>query len=109
MAVELPIVADVPHFDFAVELDGVSYLIELAWNLRDLAWYLTLKTAEGEHLVSGRKLVVDMPAWNRFKDPRVPPGVLLAVDTAGSLEDPGLEDLGIGRRVRLIYTPASEL
>lgn len=109
MAFEIPIVADVPHFDFQVELDGTSFTLELAWNMRDEAWYLNLLTEEGEMLLSSRKVVADLPLWSRSVDPRMPAGELFAVETSGTLADPGLDDLGLGRRVRLIYFSIAEI
>lgn len=107
MALEIPIVADVPDFDFQVDLDGATYTIALAWNERDAAWYLTLQTAEEETILASRKVVIDLPLWSRFKDPRLPPGVLLAIDTTGAGLDAGLDDLG--RRVQLLYYSATEI
>lgn len=107
MSVVIPITPDVPHFDFQVELDGVTYTLELRWNERDAAWYLSLLTAEEDPLVMGRKVVLDVPLWSRFKDPRVPRGLLVAVDTSQKGIDAGYDDLG--RRVQLVYTPTAEI
>lgn len=105
-AVEIPIVPDLPHFDFQVELDAITYTLELRWNERDEAWYLSVLTAEEEPLLLGRKVVVGAPLWARFRTAGLPPGDVVAVDTQGTDTDPGLEDLG--RRVRLIYTPFAD-
>lgn len=108
MAVEIPIVAgeDSPDVDLQVELDGVTYTLGLQWNERDGAWYLSISTAEGELLVAGRKVVLDALLLSRYRDARLPRGALMAIDTSGELEEPGLEDLGV--RVKLLYFTEAE-
>jgi hypothetical protein len=96
-----------PHFDLSLELDGVTYLLELRWNSRADAWFLMLYTAEGDLVLGSRKVVTDFPLWGRCRDARRPKGQLLAVDTAGEQLDAGLEDLG--GRVQLLYFTAAEL
>ena len=63
----------------SVTLDDVEYLLELSWSPRCSRWYLGLKTAAGEDIVSGVAVVVDYPLLSRFGDSRLPPGRLIAV------------------------------
>jgi hypothetical protein len=63
----------------SVTLDDVEYLLELSWSPRCSRWYLGLKTAAGEDIVSGVAVVVDYLLLSRFGDARLPPGRLIAV------------------------------
>lgn len=98
------------HFDQQVAtLDGVLYLFEVRWNDREAAWYLDLKTADGDPILTSIKLVTACALGARRVDSRMPPGVLVIEDTAANtqgLEDPGLDDLGT--RHRLIYYDESD-
>lgn len=98
----LPTRVDVPHYDFSVDLDGRTYTLELRWNERAGAWFLSTYDAEGVPVVSGRKVVLYSPLLGHTVDPRRPPGELFAIDTTGSDLDPGRYDLG--GRVLLVYS-----
>ena len=102
----LPCRSDSAHYGFTTELDGVSYGFEFRWNVRDAAWYMTVLTGEDEIIVTGVKVVVDLPLAVRCKDARMPPGRFLAYDTSGQQLNPGLTDLG--ERVQLSYLDSDE-
>lgn len=103
----IPFVPDFPHQAFPVELDGATYKIEALWSDRDEAWSISLLTAEEAPIVVGRKLVLGLPLFQRFKDARLPPGRLMAIDSTADRREAGLSDLG--RRVQLCYFDASEV
>ncbi len=107
MAVIIPLHPNEPHYSLEVELDEIAYGLELRWNERDEAWFLTVSDSSQNVLVAGRKIVVELPLLNRFKDPRLPAGVLVATDTAGTMLDATLEDFGT--RVLLVYLSLDEL
>jgi hypothetical protein len=98
---ELPCKSDLPSFTFQVDLDGRTFGFEFTWNERVESWFMALSDADGNALVSGVRVVVDFPLAARSTNDALPPGVLLAVDTAGEQQNPGLADLG--GRVRLQY------
>lgn len=105
--IDLPIVQTGPHFQFSTELEGVAFTFEFRWNDREEAWFLTLGDGEGNPIAAGVRVVVNYPLFSRFRDPRLPTGFLIAVDTEATERDPGFEDLG--RRVVLTYATAAEL
>lgn len=107
MPIEIPLPNSVPLFELQIELDGVTYSLELRWNARAGAWFAHLRDAEGGVLVMGRRVVVDFPLFSRTQKAGAPPGQLVAVDTSGKQQDPVLDDLGA--RVRLIYVTEAEL
>jgi len=105
--VTLPLRNDLPHFKFRTELDGAGYVFEFWWNDRAGAWFMSISDTDDVMILAGVRVVVDFPLAARFHDERLPPGVLVAQDTTGARQDPGLEDLGV--RTVLLYFPSSEL
>lgn len=107
MALTIPCDPTSTHYDLQVTLDGAVYTLEFRWNTRDAAWYMDVKTAAGDPVVSGRRIVIDFPLGQRSRDPRRPPGTFVALDSSGKGAEPGIGDLGA--RVQLIYFEASEV
>lgn len=107
MPVTIPLRPDLLHYEMQVSLDETVYTLELQWSGREEAWYLNVRTEAGEPIYSGIKVVVDHPLGMRCRDVRFPPGMLVAHDTTGARQDPGIEDLGA--RVQLLYHEAAEL
>jgi hypothetical protein len=103
----IPISPDLEFQSFSVRLDGVDFTLEVRWNARAAAWMLTVGDAVGRVLLAGRRVVVGFPLLGRFADARLPPGELLAIDTADSDVEAQLGELG--RRVELVYVTAAEL
>jgi hypothetical protein len=96
-----------PHFTQRVDLDGVSYLLELQWIQRESRWYFRLATEQDITIVGLQKLVVDWDLLRNCVDARRPPGRLFALDTTGVGTHPSFDD--IGERVLVCYTPEVEL
>jgi hypothetical protein len=87
-----------------LNLDGVVYTLELAWNQSEESWHVSLFDAEEEPIVTGLRIVTNWPLWRYYKfDPRMPPGELVAQDLTGDESRPGFDDFGIGKRVELTY------
>jgi hypothetical protein len=105
MSVTVPLRSDLPFYHFQVDLDEVTYGLELRWNYQAAAWFLSLYTSEDELILASQKVTVDWPIGSRHADGRLPPGVLIFLDTTGAHEDPGESDLG-GRCVLLYFSEA---
>lgn len=106
MIVDLPIKQEGAHFGFSCELEGVTYGFVFRWNDRAEQWILDLYDGDGVRLVSGVRVVVNVPLL-RTGVAGLPPGLLSAVDTNGGNVDPGFADLG--RRVVVSYAPLEDL
>jgi hypothetical protein len=94
------------RYDLSAQLDGQSFRFEFSWNARGGFWSFLLSAADGTPLLR-RRVVVGTPLTARFADPRLPPGELVALDTSGRSEDPGLTELG--GRVQLLYLEAGDI
>jgi hypothetical protein len=103
----LPTRTDYPHYAFDIKLDGTPYHFDFDWNHRDSSWTFSVSSIDGTPLVVGRKVVVGFPLLSRFKNPKLPPGVLLALDTSNAGVDPGETELGT--RVQLVYMDKADL
>lgn len=106
MPVTLPCQPGIPHYEFSVVLDGVTYVLEFRWSTREACWYLDVKTEAAEVLIAGLKVVIDFPLGRRGAN-RQPPGCFLAIDLSGERVNPTLDDLG--KRVILTYFSEAEL
>jgi hypothetical protein len=104
-AIELPVNSDAPHYDFSLMLEGRRFKIELRWNERSGAWFLSLYDAADELLAAGRRVVLGADLRGRARDARLPPGPIMAVDSSGRNQDAGRMDLGV--RVKLVYLESS--
>ncbi len=85
-------------------LDGREYVLHLRWNGRSAKWFLSVLDQDESPIVQGIKIVADFPLLESAVDDRLPPGVLLALDTTQEGRDPGLTELG--DRVVLVYQEA---
>lgn len=107
MVLVLPTSTDTARYSFRIELDSVHYRFGFNWNNRASHWYFSIRDRNDVLLLASRRVVVGFPLLNRFRDPRLPAGMLDAIDTSGKDTDPGFADLG--DRVKLLYTEASDI
>lgn len=90
-----------PLFDFYVDFDGKEYIIEIAWNVENSFWTISLYTSEKSTIFEGRKIVLNYNLFEYCSHPLLPTGKLRAVDTSGTYKDCTYDDLG--DRVKLVY------
>lgn len=102
----IPVEYDEPHFEIRVELEARTYAMEVRWNSRAGAYFLTLKSGDGEPIVSSRKMVLGVLLNRLAVGDRAPPGLLTLFDTTRRDEEAGLGELG--RRVQLVYVDSTE-
>ncbi len=95
------------NFPLVVTLEGQDYIFAYLWNERDSHWYLTVRDSSGSDIVTGIKVVADVPFYVHESDERWPPGDIWIRDTTGSETDPGLRDLGT--RVKVVYVDEEDV
>lgn len=104
---EIPIRADGSgDFRFSIDLDGSVFVFVFKWSVRQQRWHASIFTEEETAILEGIPIFVGWPPFERFKDPRLPKGSIIFMDTSGKDLDPGLEDLG--QRVLMIYRTKAE-
>jgi len=108
MAIQvLPTRTDTARYTFEIELDENTYTLEFEWNDRDSGWYMSILDDGGDPILTGQRVVLHYPLARRYRDSRLPPGLLMAIDTSETDIEAGYADLG--DRVKLIYTPLADL
>ncbi len=95
-----------PFYTQETSLEGSAYSLEFRYSQREGTWYFSLGLPDGTELASGVKVMCNRPLLKRWADVRLPPGDILAVPNDGDDSPPGLEELGEGRRVTLLYLPS---
>lgn len=105
--ITLRTIKDASSWTSRVTLDGTAYVLELNWNGREGAWYLSIADTDGNALLSSRKLSTNWPVLFRFRHlTGLPPGEIMACDASGSIEYAGYSDLG--ESVSLVYFTDAE-
>lgn len=99
-----------PFYTMTVALEGRDYVFEFRYNQREDVWYFSIGLPDGTTIAAGLKVVCRREFLHRIADVRLPRGTLLAVSNELPLDEspPGLEELGEGRRVQLIYATSDE-
>lgn len=101
---QIPTRTDLDNYSEVVVLQNVTYTFNFAWNYRASYWGLTILDPNGNQIVAGVALRINVNILGIVSDPLKPPGQLAVVDTSGAGLDPGLNDLG--GRVVLLYNEA---
>lgn len=103
----MPTRQDLARYSFSIELDGATFQLSFEWNDRDAGWYFSIADTNGVPLLSGRRIVLNYPLINIYRDARLPAGTFMALDSTGTGTEAGLSDLGA--RVKLFYIPVADL
>lgn len=103
----VPLSPDQAHYVQRTALDGVSYVLDLRWNARAAAWYISIGRDDGTPILTSLRASVLVPLDGNSIDPALPPGLLIALDQTRKDLEAGRYDLG--DRVRLTYYDQSEL
>jgi hypothetical protein len=103
----LPLEAGNPNYRFGTTLGGEPFLIDILWNERDSAWYMSILSEDEQLISSGLKLVLGGPIGDNDATLLFPPGHFYLFDSTGSGTDPTFEDIGI--RVNLYFYTEEDL
>ena len=108
MALEALNTFEDPFYTMTVTLDGSDYVLGFRYNQREDAWYFDISLTDGTLLVAGVKVICNRPLLRRFADVRLPLGHLVAFSSGTDASPPGLAELGVDKRVTLVYVPVGE-
>lgn len=98
-----------PFYRMSTTLDGTDYLFEFRYSQRESCWYFSTYLTDGTLLVAGVKVVCNRSLLSRFASVALPKGKLVAFASGADASPPGLDELGIGKRVELTYVTVAEL
>ena len=94
-------------YEQVTQLEGVEYLFRFLWSDRESAWYMDLSDQDQDPIAQFVRITVGWPLLRRFRDPRLPPGMLIAIDTTGDNEDVAVPS-DLGARVLLFYVTSDD-
>lgn len=99
-----------PFYDCQVTLDGRNYIFDFQYSSREERWYFDLSLNDGTPIAKGIKVVcgVSFLAKKRW-NPNVPAGLLVAFSNGRDASPPKLDELGIGKRVKLCYVTLEDI
>jgi hypothetical protein len=102
LQIDTSLAATVTYFDQLTPLEGTEYLLRFLWSQRESAWYLNFYDQDSNPIAVGLRLNVSVSLLRRFRDARLPPGVLFCADMTGQNLD--IQTQGeLGARVLLVY------
>lgn len=103
--VVIPFVQSDTNYQLAVSIDGVPYVFDVTWNVRDNdgagAFYFDMYEGDGTTLIAaGVKVVLGVSLGRRSSGAFFQNHTLTAIDTSGADLDANFDDLG--RRVQVV-------
>lgn len=102
---EIPLRPDLRNYAFETTLDGATYTLDLRWNIRASAWFMSIFDSEGVALIQGKKVVTGAVLNKPTLVTGTLPGEIMVLDFNDLGGSPGEDDLGI--RFSLFYLEAS--
>jgi hypothetical protein len=106
MPLSLP-VPDQPASRQQITLDDVPYSLVLTWNERAGAWVLGLENRDGDAVILGRRVVLQIDLFSGYRHLEgVPTGSLFALDRTGKASAISRTDLISGSVALFYYTKA---
>lgn len=97
----LPVKTGSEFYRFTIDLTDKSFIVEMYYNTRDIAWFMSLLLVDETPVFLGKRVVVDMPLTIRLASSDRPVGEIFALDRDGTGIPAMLEDLA--NRVLMAY------
>lgn len=102
---QIALSASQPAYSFEIDLEGVTYLLGLAWNARQKSWHLSLSFAGVLQFCTRLTPNVFLVAPFRGQAANLPPGDMQLYCATG--QEAGFSDLGTASQ--LYYVEAADL
>ena len=97
----IPVRTDLPAYEFSLSLEGVNYFFSFEWNERGQFWTMDILDQDQNYLVAGVRMVNGVDLLSRFKNTKLPLGILSIFDTSSKGRDPSF--FNFGTEVILFY------
>ena len=103
---EIPLRNDIGAYSFLIDLDNITFQLELKFNDRTQLWTVDIQNDTGEILVAGIPLYVKQLLLDLYKhDQRLPQGNLFMENLVDGDTPPTRDNIGID--VVLLYEDAA--
>lgn len=98
------------HSEQRITLDGVAYVIEYKFNVRNNGWYINLyNSSKTTEYISGVKLTPNQNLTGRYVTDALSNGDIWCARMKNDNEDLGRNNLGIDKSYTLVYFSDDEL
>jgi len=95
-----------PVYEYILTLGDAVYTLTITYRERTDGWYLDVDDADGERLLSGKRLAADWPATARYRIDGLFAGDIALLDVEDGDVELGEDDLG--GRGELVYIEADD-
>lgn len=102
---EIPVQADVFHYQYRIRIDGELYILSFRYNKRMTRWILDIMDSSENMLLAGIPLVLGVDLLRQHRDNRLPQGNLFLINIESQYEEATRDDLGT--KAILLYREAS--
>lgn len=110
MSLVIPTLPDNSNYSIKCNLDGQDYGLDFNYSTREKCWYFNISNSENVLLLAGIKIVTLYPLCLYQKDfYKLPPGLFYAASGTIDNSTPMIGELGVNRRVQLVYYTEAEL
>lgn len=119
MPVVIPFQPSRPFYELETVIEDTNYTFDVRWNARDNidpetglskgAWYFDVYDAEGNAIINCVKIVLGAYLGRTCTHRLFTEGAFIATDTEGTRREPGLDDIGPGKRVEVRYYTIPEI
>lgn len=103
---EIPVRSDIFSYTERLELEGTVYLFGFNWNARMEVWIMNISTSEEEPILLGIPVHVNWSLIEQFKDSRLPPGEIFAINVEEENDAPTIDNFG--SQIKLLYKASDE-
>ncbi len=101
---QVPLISDFPKYRLRVELDEVSYILDIRLNVRMDRWIMDLSDVDGNLIKAGTPLLLGVPLLKQFSDTLPPAGTFFMFNPENLYIEAGKADLG--SNVFMLYQEA---
>ena len=90
----IPVRNDLPAYEFRIDLESVTYTMRFRYNLRMQRWIMDLADGDGEDIIAGIPILINLDLLRQYSRSNLPPGTLFCVDYSGEEQNPDRERFG---------------
>ena len=101
---KIPVRADLPSYEFRIDLDGSTYTLAFRFNERMNRWIMDIKTENNVPVLLGSPVLIGTDFLARFQSDSLPPGELFTINLKDNFVDADRE--AFGNDVIILYNEA---
>ena len=91
----IPINSRLPNQKFKISLSGSVFTIELAYNVRQDRWIMSISDASGNQILVGVPILINRNLTGQYRTLKIPTGIIFATDDSSQGQQPTLNSWNI--------------